>query len=102
MRTHIFAVVSLACLVGCKPSEPAPSASVAVPQWEYMEKVSLSKSFPKEELNKLGSEGWELVSYNEERQNGYYTKYVFKRLVTTSQPAQAAPVAAGNPPKAGA
>lgn len=53
-----------------------------------MQTVSYSKNFPAEELNKLGQQGWELVTASEERQSGHFTKFTFKRSIP-GQPAPA-------------
>ena len=79
-RTLLIAAV-LVILPQCKP---ASSSFAAAPKWEYRQTISFSRDFPTEELNKLGSEGWELVDYHEEREKGYYTRFTFKRLVTSS------------------
>ena len=44
-----------------------------IERWEYNE---LSYSVSIEDMNKLGSEGWELVVYNTDR-----VKYIFKRKI---------------------
>ena len=48
-------------------------------KWEYKHYTSYARRFPQRELNALGAEGWELVHFHLERENGYYTLYVFKR-----------------------
>lgn len=80
MKIHIFICTSILHLSGCKPSDPPPVETASqTTRWEYMQTVSYSKNFPTGELNKLGQQGWELVSIIEERQSGHFTKFTLKR-----------------------
>ncbi len=80
MKRILLAAAVLISLPQCRPASSAATA----PKWEYRQMTSFARSFPTEELNQLSSEGWELVHYHEERKEGYYTRFVFKRLVTSS------------------
>jgi hypothetical protein len=74
-------MTALALLNSCQPKPPTESAGEQnIEQWEYAEHKAPGV-FPKEEMNKLGVEGWELVSVIELRgpDRPNFIRCIFKR-----------------------
>jgi len=81
-QTYLPVLTALAFLSACQPQEGSRDAGERKADlWEYTEFKFPGSMFPKEDLNKFGSEGWELVSVIEEtgEGRGHYQKYTFKR-----------------------
>ena len=69
----LVALMLAAVAVVVRLGQPGTQAAAKTP-WEYKNVVIVTND--EEELNKLGTQGWELVDVN---RNGSMTEYYFKR-----------------------